>query len=120
MSFYGNADGTTPGQAAAAPPPPIVATAQAVASGGQQVATFAAPTTVGWLVRRIVVQSDTPGNALVYVGGVKPDNLVAGTHAGDLDSDDSGPGYLVGPGQSLAVVWPSGGSCRARIEYTEV
>lgn len=99
---------------------PQVASADAVVSGGLTVATFTAPTTTAWLVRRIVVQSNTFGTAFVYVGTIDPDNIVSGTFSGDFDENDANQPYLVPEGVSMRIVWASGGICQARIEYVEV
>jgi hypothetical protein len=96
---------------------PQIANAVADTDG---VARFTAPPTIAWLVRRILVQSDTKGRALVYVGTPEPANLVSGTIAGDLDENDANQPYLVPEGQTLTIVWEAGGNCQARIEYDEV
>lgn len=84
---------------------------------GRVVAVFTAPTTQAWLVRRIVVTSDTPGKALVYVGTLDPSNLVSGTVAATFDENDANQPYLVPEGQSMTVHFLSGGTASARIEY---
>lgn len=100
--------------------PSVAHASAAVDSAGRMVATFTAPTTAAWLVRRIVVQSTVRGQALVYVGGIEAGNLVCGTVAGNLDENDPNQPYLVPEGQALAVHWVDGGTCSARIEYVEV
>lgn len=85
------------------------------------VAAFTAPVTSAWLVRRILVQSDTRSQALVYVGSaIDAANLVSGTIAGNLDENDANQPYLVAEGESMFVHWVGGGVCRARIEYQEI
>ena len=122
MDFYAAADGSPTTVTATAPPPrPIIANAAAAVDGaGRTVATFTAPANVDWLVRRIVVQSNTQGTAYVYVGGqIAPANLVSGTYSGLFDENDAHQPYLVPAGQSMFVVWTAGGVCQARIEYVE-
>lgn len=101
---------------------PLIATTAAVQdSAGRMVATFTASALAAMQVYRIVVQSDTRSQALVYVGStIEPENLVSGTIAGDLDENDANQPYLVPENQRLFVWWKGGGNCRARIEYREV
>lgn len=101
---------------------PVVLTAQAKADGsGRMVASFTAPATLAWLVRRITVQSTVRGQALVYVGGaIAPENLVTGTIAGNLDENDANQPYLVPEGLTMFVHWVAGGVCTARIELDQI
>lgn len=99
---------------------PSIANAAAELVDGRMVAAFTAPVSTAWLVRRIVVQSEVPGRALVYVGTLIPENVISGTVSGEFDENDANQPYLVPESETLSVVWDNPGMARARIEYTEV
>lgn len=106
-------------QAATAVRPQIATSASTLVDGVPTV-TFSPGPAAMWLVRRMVVQSDTEGQCLVYVGPVAPENIVSGTMTGDFDENDAAQPYYVPEGSSLTFRWPAGGACHARIEYAEV
>jgi hypothetical protein len=97
---------------------PVILSAHATVDGqGRTIATFEAPPTQAWLVRRIVVQSTIRGQALVYIGTLDPTNVVSGTLVGDFDENETAQPYLVAEGDTLSVVWIAGGDAWARIEF---
>lgn len=123
---YGGSFGGTPYDPTAQAPTTTQATrpqsasmASSLVAGTQRVVFNPGPSSI-WLVRRMVVLSDTPGECHVYVGPVAPENMVSGTYSGDFDENDANQPYLVPEASDLTFVWPSGGACRARIEYDEV
>lgn len=113
----GATDPTAPTTTAPSALPFVLWAAASVDAQGRTVATFTAPPTTDWLVRRMLVQSTVQGQALVYVGAIVPANVVSGTVSGAFDENDANQPYLVPAGQSLSIVWLSGGSAQARIEY---
>lgn len=101
--------------------PEYASLAAVTESDGIKRARFLAPTWTYWLVHRITVQSDTHGNAYIYVGNETTiptvDQRVSGTFSGAFDENEALTPYLVPEGMAMIVEWPSGGVCWARIEY---
>lgn len=92
--------------------------------GGQLVAVLAAATAGGARkIRRITVT--TPGSttnvrAYVYIGDVRPENLLMGTRTGQLDYALEDPPVWVPEGSIVSVAWdPGPARALARIEYQE-
>lgn len=90
------------------------------AAGTAQRVTFNPGPAAYWLVRRMIVLSDTPGECRVYLGTVSDENQISGTYSGDFDENDANQPYLVPESTALIFEWPSGGACHARIEFEEV
>lgn len=103
---------------------PQVATLEAVSVGGQLVSTLLpAPAGTARWVNRITVSlpnRDAAVRAYVYVGDVRPENIIMGTRSGQLDVALENPPLFVPEGSLLSVAWDSGPSrALARIEYLE-
>lgn len=106
---------------AAAAARPIVEAVPAVLVGANLRSTFGGAGKAARLVRRITVQATTATAAYVYVGDVRPENLVSGTRTGNFDENDTSQPIFVPEGTTMAVEWQtSAGTALARIEYVEI
>lgn len=102
-------------------PPPIISVQVGnTPSGTQCVLQFTAQDS-GWYVYRMTITSTVEGTAYVYVGNsnaaLDMSTVVSGSLSAEFDENDAVNPYYVPQGQTLTVVFVSGGECTARIEY---
>jgi hypothetical protein len=115
----------SPTTAAQGPERPHVSTLEAQSVGGVMTAVLPPALSGGaYAVRRITVSVPAPsgyaGRAYVYVGDVRPENIVMGTNNGALDVALEDPPLFVPEQTQLSITWDAGANrALARVEYLD-